>query len=93
MPASLVLLSLKKNCTTMLNLFGLRHEYQTIPFLSINPSGRVPFLLLPNGFGLEDTPAIIDYLDTLEKPYLFLHGMDRKKLEISTLRVLTLNLC
>ena len=48
------------------------------PFLSINPSGRVPFLLLPNGFGLEDTPAIIDYLDTLEKPYLFLHGMDRK---------------
>ena len=51
------------------------------PFLSINSSGRVPFLLLSNGFGLEDTPAIVDYLDALQKPYLFLHGMDRKNWE------------
>ena len=41
----------------------------------------MPFLLLSDGLGLEDTPAIVDYLDALQKPYLFLHGMDRNNWE------------
>ena len=51
------------------------------PILSINPSGRVPFLLLPNGLGIEDTPTITDYLDTLNQPILFSRDSDRRDWE------------
>ena len=51
------------------------------PILTIHPSGRVPFLLLPNGIGIEDTPTIIDYLDTLKRPALFDHGREGEEWE------------
>ena len=71
----------EKNLQDRFEFIWIKTRIPNDPFLSINPSGRVPFLLLSNGLGLEDTPAIIDYLDSLQKPYLFLHGMDRKNWE------------
>ena len=71
----------EKNLQNNVEFIWIKTRIPNDPFLSINSSGRVPFLLLSNGFGLEDTPAIVDYLDALQKPYLFLHGMDRKNWE------------
>ncbi|MBH68421.1 MAG: hypothetical protein CMM58_08715 [Rhodospirillaceae bacterium] len=51
------------------------------PLLSVNPSGRIPFLLLEDGTGIEDTPTIVDYLDTLESPELFDPRKDRMNWE------------
>ncbi len=41
------------------------------PMLAFNPSGRIPWLGLDDGSGLEDTEAIVDYLDTLAPPCRF----------------------
>ena len=71
----------EKNLQNNVEFIWIKTRIPNDPFLSINSSGRVPFLLLSNGFGLEDTPAIVDYLDALQKPYLFLHGMERKNWE------------
>jgi|TARA_B100001094_G_scaffold328250_1_gene388230 glutathione S-transferase len=43
---------------------------------SINPSGRVPFLLLDDGTGIEDTPVLVQYLDNLKKPRIFVDGLE-----------------
>jgi len=71
----------EKNLQNNVEFIWIKTRIPNDPFLSINSSGRVPFLLLSNGFGLEDTPAIVDYLDALQKPYLFLHGIERKNWE------------
>lgn len=39
--------------------------------LAVNPSGRIPFLLLADGTGFEDTDVIIDYFDQLSVPSQF----------------------
>jgi glutathione S-transferase len=41
------------------------------PMLAINPSGRIPFLLLDDGTGYEDTDVIVPFLDDLEPPHRF----------------------
>jgi glutathione S-transferase len=41
------------------------------PMLAFNPSGRIPFLLLSDGTGLEDSYLIIEYLDRLSAPRRF----------------------
>ena len=46
------------------------------PIYTINPSGRVPFLLLDDGTGIEDTPVLVQFLDNLKKPRIFVHGLD-----------------
>jgi glutathione S-transferase len=71
----------EKHLQNNIEFIWIKTRIPNDPFLSINPSGRVPFLLLSDGLGLEDTPAIVDYLDALQKPYLFLHTMDRKNWE------------
>lgn len=38
------------------------------PYYAINPSGRVPYLALDDGRGLEDSRLIIDFLDGLVLP-------------------------
>lgn len=38
------------------------------PLLLVNPSGRLPFLLLGDGTGMEDTDLIVDYFDALAPP-------------------------
>ena len=39
--------------------------------LTVNPSGRIPFLVLADGTGFEDSDVIIDYLDRLSAPLQF----------------------
>jgi len=41
------------------------------PMLAVNPSGRIPFLLLEDGTGYEDTDVIVPYLDNLISPPQF----------------------
>ena len=77
----------EKHLQNNIEFIWIKTRIPNDPFLSINPSGRVPFLLLSNGLGLEDTPAIVDYLDALQKPYLFLHTMDRKNWEYRRLEL------
>ena len=38
------------------------------PVLSVNPSGRVPFLQFDDGTGFEETDVIVEYLDRLAEP-------------------------
>ena len=45
------------------------------PMYTINPSGRVPFLLLDDGTGIEDTPVLVQFLDNLKKPKIFADGL------------------
>jgi glutathione S-transferase len=47
------------------------------PILEVHPSGRVPVLILADGTVLEDTPLIVDYLDSLVAPARFAHSADR----------------
>ena len=47
------------------------------PILATHPSGRVPVLILDDGTMLEDTPVIVDYLDSLTSPAQFTHSSDR----------------
>jgi len=45
------------------------------PYYRINPSGRVPYLVLDDGTGLEESALICDYLDRLDgKPVLHSSG-------------------
>ena len=46
------------------------------PMYTINPSGRVPFLLLDDGMGIEDTPVLVQFLDNLKKPRIFADGLE-----------------
>ena len=41
------------------------------PLLTFNPSGRIPFLLLPDGSSFEDTELLVDYFDALSPPRQF----------------------
>jgi glutathione S-transferase len=36
------------------------------PYYQINPSGRVPYLINDAGVGMEDSPLICAYLDSLD---------------------------
>ncbi len=47
------------------------------PMYAINPSGRVPFLLLDDGTGIEDTPVLVQFLDNLKKPRIFVDGLEQ----------------
>ena len=76
----------EKHLQNNIEFIWIKTRIPNDPFLSINPSGRVPFLLLSDGLGLEDTPAIVDYLDALQKPYLF-YIQWIEKLGIQTLRI------
>jgi glutathione S-transferase len=56
------------------------------PYYTINPSGRVPYLVRDDGAGLEESALIIDYLDQLDgKPMLVLPpgeaGWEARRLE------------
>ena len=41
------------------------------PYYAVNPSGRVPYLVLDDGVGLEESALICDWLDQLHGPRLF----------------------
>jgi glutathione S-transferase len=41
------------------------------PYYAINPSGRVPYLVCDNGFSLEESSLICDYIDRLDGDPVF----------------------
>ena len=43
------------------------------PYYQINPSGRVPYLVTDDGLGMEDSPLICAYLDSLDGKPRFHH--------------------
>lgn len=67
------------------------------PYYSINPSGRVPYLIRNNGVGMEDSQLICAYLDHLDGTLEFDHpsgnaGWETRRLE-SLARSLMESLC
>lgn len=52
------------------------------PYYAINPSGRVPYLVLDDGTGLEESQVICAYLDQLDgKPMLGKPDWEARRLE------------
>jgi glutathione S-transferase len=57
-----------KGLSARVDLVWTRTRQPNDPLLAVNPSGRVPFLLLADGSGMEDTDLIVDYFDALSPP-------------------------
>ena len=57
-----------KGLADRIELVWTRTRQHNDPILAVNPSGRVPFLMLDDGTGMEDTDLIVDYLDALVPP-------------------------
>lgn len=52
------------------------------PYYTINPSGRVPYLVRDDGVGMEESALICEYLDRLDgRPALELQGLEARRLE------------
>lgn len=67
----------EKNLADQVELIWTKTRVADDPILNVHPSGRVPVLVLENGTVFEDTPLIVDYLDTLSAPARFTHSADR----------------
>ena len=57
-----------KRLADRIELVWTRTRQPGDPILKINPSGRVPFLMLGDGSGMEDTDLIVEYFDALAPP-------------------------
>lgn len=52
------------------------------PYYTINPSGRVPYLVRDDGVGMEESALICGYLDRLDgRPALEPQGLEARRLE------------
>ena len=60
---------------TRVNVDIMANEHKTPEMLALNPSARVPFLVLPDGTVIAETVAICRYVDALHpEPALFGDG-------------------
>ena len=66
-----LIVRLEKGLADRVELVWTRTRNPDDPVLAVNPSGRVPFLLLDDGTGFEDTEVIVPYLDGLAPPRRF----------------------
>ncbi len=66
-----LIVRLEKDLADKVELVWTRTRKPNDPMLAINPSGRIPFLLLEDGTGYEDTDVIVPYLDSLVSPRQF----------------------
>ncbi len=66
-----LIVRMEKDLTDSVELVWTRTRNPNDPMLAINPSGRIPFLLLEDGTGYEDTDVIVPYLDSLVPPCQF----------------------
>lgn len=57
-----------KGLADRIELVWTRTRQPGDPILAINPSGRIPFLMLDDGGGVEDTDLIVDYFDAFAPP-------------------------
>jgi glutathione S-transferase len=77
---------LEKGLTGRVEIIGAQTRRADSPYYSINPSGRVPYLIRDDGVGLEDSAVICAYLDHLDgKPIFDLpagdQGWETRRLE------------
>lgn len=66
-----LIVRLEKGLTDRVELVWTRTRDPSDPLLAINPSGRIPLLLLEDGTAYEDTDVIVPYLDSLVSPPQF----------------------
>ncbi|WP_072388878.1 glutathione S-transferase family protein [Hyphomicrobium sp. CS1BSMeth3] len=57
---------LEKGLSSRIELVTARTREENSPYYAINPSGRVPYLVLADGTGMEDSGLIATYLDALD---------------------------
>lgn len=71
-----LIVRLQKGLSDRVEVVWTRTRNPEDPLLEVNPSGRIPFLQLPDGSGFEDTDVIVDYFDALSAPRQFVlpHG-------------------
>ena len=83
---------LEKNLQDRVELILAKTRTADSPYYSINPSGRVPYLVCEDGMALEESALICAYLDRLDgSPALDTRGEDRA-LEGSRLEALARSL-
>ena len=61
---------LEKGLEDRVEMIAARTRVANSPYYSINPSGRVPYLLREDGVGMEESALICAYLDHLGEPAL-----------------------
>lgn len=66
-----MIMRLEKGLQDQVELVWTRTRNPDDPMLTVNPSGRVPFLLLEDGTCFEDSDVIIDYFDHIAPPIVF----------------------
>ncbi len=66
-----LIVRLEKGLADRVELIWTRTRKPNDPMHAINPSGRIPFLLLEDGTCFEDTGVIVPYLDSLVSPRRF----------------------
>ena len=65
----------EKKLNDQIEFIWIKTRVPDDPMYTINPSGRIPFLLLDDGMGIEDTPVLVQFLDNLKKPRVFADGL------------------
>lgn len=69
---------LEKGLTDRVEVIAAKTRHPDSPYYSINPSGRVPYLVRDDGVGLEESAVICAYLDHLDgKPAFDLPAGDQ----------------
>ena len=66
----------EKKLNDQIEFIWIKTRVPDDPMYTINPSGRIPFLLLDDGMGIEDTPVLVQFLDNLKKPRIFADGLE-----------------
>jgi len=66
-----MIIRLEKGLADRVALVWTRTRQPNDPIYAFNPSGRIPYLLLEDGTGYEDTDVIVPYLDDLAPPRRF----------------------
>ncbi|MBT7730282.1 glutathione S-transferase N-terminal domain-containing protein [Alphaproteobacteria bacterium] len=82
----------EKKLDKQIEFIWIKTRVPNDPMLNINLSGRVPFLLLDDGTGIEDTPVLVQFLDTLKTPAIFNHGIGSFDLNYLRLEAMTRSL-
>src|SRR5436309_14280688 len=57
---------LEKGLERRVEIIAAQTRAADSPYYRINPSGRVPYLIRDDGFGLVESAVICDYLDHLD---------------------------
>lgn len=76
---------IEKGLTDRVTIEVAKTRVSDSPYYRVNPSGRVPFLELDDGFGFEDSALISHYLDHLDGEPRFSPPAGRSGLELRRL--------